>query len=819
MNILNILDLSSLRPDLLLGFAGKDICIHEGGLGAEALLYQVNDIVQPLFNDLSLTMAGSAGTEEEIRNNACYFEMDCDGIKSMAIRGSVAFPRSTLLPDNAGEIVTDGQVNGYFEMTLDRNVPLSESAYAYRGEEVEDPVGSHIMLGLTMDPFQIAGLSGWSFVVQEATMDLSDLENPETMIFPEGYSEGSTDGSGLDFAGDTSNLWQGFHLKSLQVLTPPNMTEGTRRSFGITDLIIDPQPSLSVKAEGTELIQVGSGNLEGWGFSLDTFSLHIVQNTLLDGRMIGKVNTPLIGPGDYLSYRAIINRNEEEQYVFNAIATPDSLISLPMVVAKAALCPNSFIQFQLAPDSTKLATFLAGEMSIDVTNNLPDSLRALDLLPELSIRLADFQFNYNTEQGFVTEEMTSAGDHSSFGFGLEFQSEICGTMYSGPIFEDTDQPEYNYDVSDMGAILREGIADEAGTDDPSPQESVSGFPLSINNFDFAFEGDNINLDLTVGVHLSNSGNSEISGSASIAVVSTLKLEQLKIKRFSLDSIRLECVNIGSEENPIDLDLFTLWGGACFKDYNGGKGFEGEIHFGVADAFELDLYAGFGQYGTPDLGDYGTENYYGWWYLDGTARFSPGITLVPTPPVMLSGFGGGIYWNVDAPHLSLNIEDVMAMAEGEASMPEFDPAPQYGTRSLAFRTSMSIAEDNVFSIDPEIAVTWDVDDGIQAISFNGDFFVMSTDYFDRENTSRLYGSSMNSLTFEYGSDGKKRVAIVGANSIKADIIPNVLYGAGPDKTLVESAFAFGHESLFADYGIDHGDADNQYWFFNAGNPYV
>ncbi|MEM9258468.1 MAG: hypothetical protein AAGA62_02410, partial [Bacteroidota bacterium] len=354
---------------------------------------------------------------------------------------------------------------------------------------------------------------------------------------------------------------------------------------------------------------------------------------------------------------------------------------------------------------------------------------------------------------------------------------------------------------------------------PSPQEAVSGFPLSIDDYNFDFAGGNINLDLTIGLHLSNSDNTDITGSATIALVSTLKTEGLQIKRFSLDSLRLECVTVGSEENPIDLDLFTLWGGVCFRDYNGGKGFEGELHFGVADAFSLDLYAGFGKYGTPDDGDFGTSDYYGWWYLDGTARINPGITLVPTPPVMLSGFGGGIYWNVDAPQLSLDIEQVMAMAEGEASMPEFDPSPEYGTRSLAFRTSLSIGDDNLFSIDPEIAVTWDVEDGIQAISFNGSFWLLYTDFFDRDGTARLYGNSMNSLTFEYGADGKKRVALVGANSIHANIIPGILHGAGPNNALVESAFAFGHESLFQGYDIDHSDADNQYWFFNAGNPYV
>ena len=63
-----------------------------------------------------------------------------------------------------------------------------------------------------------------------------------------------------------------------------------------------------------------------------------------------------------------------------------------------------------------------------------------------------------------------------------------------------------------------------------------------------------------------------------------------------------------------------------------------------------------------------------------------------------------------------------------------------------------------------------------------------------------------------------MAVVGTNSIYANIIPDVLFGAGPDKLLVSSAFAIGSEEMFDDYGLDHSDKDDTYWFLNVGNPY-
>ncbi|MEM1359033.1 MAG: hypothetical protein AAGF89_12580, partial [Bacteroidota bacterium] len=459
-----------------------------------------------------------------------------------------------------------------------------------------------------------------------------------------------------------------------------------------------------------------------------------------------------------------------------------------------------------------LTTFLAGQMTVDVTNNLPESLQDMNLLPELSIRLADFQLNYNTEDGFVTEGPNA----STFGFGLEMQTDLCGAAYEGPVFVDTDQPDYEYDIDDMEGLLQNGIQPDPGSDEAnSNQESVSGFPISIDDYQIDFTEGSLDLRLTIGVHLSNAENNSISGSATIGARSTVKLNGIKIKKVSLDSLWLECVYVGTEENPLDFDFMTIWGGVCFRDYNGGKGFEGEVHLGIGDNMSLDLAAGFGKYGTRDDGDFGTEAYYGWWYIDGMFRMDPGITV---GPVTFNGFGGAIYWNVAAPDLTLSIDEVMAMSDGGAPAPPIDPFPSYGQRNLAFRASLSIVNPKVVVVDPEIAVSWHVEDGLQAITLNGGFWVAATDYATRDDNARLWGNTSTGLSFEYGTDGKKRVAVVGTNSIYANIIPDLLFGAGPDMLLVSSAFAMGSETLFDYPELDHSDPDDVYWFFNCGNPY-
>lgn len=73
------------------------------------------------------------------------------------------------------------------------------------------------------------------------------------------------------------------------------------------------------------LLETGDGNLNGWGFSIDTFKIEIVQNDFISGGLYGGINPPITGDGDYLNYKAILTKEENNQFEFTAIALPDSL--------------------------------------------------------------------------------------------------------------------------------------------------------------------------------------------------------------------------------------------------------------------------------------------------------------------------------------------------------------------------------------------------------------------------------------------------------------------------------------------------------------
>ena len=121
------------------------------------------------------------------------------------------------------------------------------------------------------------------------------------------------------------------------------------------------------------------------------------------------------------------------------------------------------------------------------------------------------------------------------------------------------------------------------------------------------------------------------------------------------------------------------------------------------------------------------------------------------------------------------------------------------------------------IDPYVYGEWNVNTGLRSLGFGGDFWSMAMSYAQR-NDARLYGSSNTTVTFTDNGNGGKKVCLLGENTINANIIPNILYGAGLNKRLIRSGFAIGPEKRISG-GDSNSDNDDIFWFFNAGNPYI
>lgn len=797
VNVISAMSLQSLANNTWLTIGATDVCLTPGGFGGEYILAQAIDLDFNGYGNHRYTISGAYGSEDEVKDNASYIEVDCDGIKSMAIRGDVAFNRDIIVPDLENGRVGSGRVEGHFAMVLDREVDPEESAYGYQGDEIAP--GLHLMLGVEIEPFQIKGIRGWGFEVEDAWLDLSDADNPKDIVFPNGY-----DGDGSNADPSIAATWQGFYLEKIKLNAPPNFMAGTRAGAEIGNVILDPNITLDIDI--ANLIDRRQGNLEGWGISLDTFRLRILQNVLDDSRVAGTINTPIMGEDNYVHYAAEFDLNGEDRYSLIMQVTPDDPIEIPVSLARAALCDNSYIQFSIDGDDTELSTFLKGQLAIDVIAAMPASMQVPEVIPDLKVKLADFQLHYDKDQGFITPDMVTDGTGSAFGFGLAL-TESCGGEEI-----DLTQPLWEWDQPNL-----EGYGQSASVpEDSSPQETLEGFPISFNDISLGFNGNSVTINFGIDVSL----DAAIEGfgfGTNLGIVSNLQNEN-GLDRFLPDNLIFNCGTL----RGLAIEPFVFGGQLCLtRAEDGTTGFYGGIEVG-AGPVNVTMNGAFGHAGDPDDGAFGTPNYYGYWMIDGMVRMSPGILITPTPPVFFNGLGGGFYYNMITPDISPNAYTMINPEASDDPIPISDlymspPAPVFGSRSIKLRSSMSLVADQFMIADPYIQATFSTQHGLTALGFGGEFWMLSPTY-NMRNLARLFGDLDNTLEF-IESGGKTKTILSGQLSLFANFIDEDLlrlYGSGANKKFLDFSWIIGDEEVYPH--PSNNDADNIFWQFNAGNPY-
>ena len=798
VNVISAMNLYSLAPDKWLTIGATDVCLTPGGFGGEYILAQAIDMDFNGYGGHTYTLSGAYGSEEIVKNEASYIEVDCDGIKSLAFRGDVAFNRDLIVPDLENGRVGTGRVEGHFAMILDREVAPEDSEYGYRGDEITP--GLHLMCGLAIDPFQLKGIRGWGFEVEDAWLDLSDADNPLDIHFPEGY-----DGDGINVDPSISATWQGFYLKTIRLNAPPNFMGGTRAGAEVGNVILDPNITLDIDI--ANLIDRRQGNLEGWGISLDTFRLRIIQNVLEDSRVAGTINTPIMGEDNYIHYAASFDLNGEDRYSLIAQVSPDDPIDIPLSLARASLCDNSYIQFEIDGEDTELSTFLKGQLAIDVLAAMPASMQIPEVIPDFKVKLADFQLNYDKDEGFITPEMVNDGTGSSFGFGLAL-TQSCGGEEI-----DLTQPLWEWDQPNL-----EGYGETEGSDaEPSPQETLEGFPISFEDISLGFTGNSISINFTIDLSL----DAAIEGfgmSTNLGIVSNLTNEH-GLDRFVPDNLVFNCATL----RGLAIEPFVFNGQLCLtRAEDGTTGFYGGIEVGIGPAFNVTMNGAFGHAGDPDDGAFGTPDYYGYWMIDGMVRMSPGILLTPVPPVFFNGLGGGFYYNMITPDISPNAYASINPEASDDPPPISDlymspPAPIFGSRTIKLRTSMSLALDQFFIADPYIQATFSTDHGLTALGFGGEFWLLCPTY-NMRNMARLFGDLDNTLEFIPSGDSKKTI-LSGQLSLFANFLDSQtmkLYGSGVNKKFLDFSWIIADEEVYPHPSNSDGDAI--FWQFIAGNPY-
>lgn len=259
---------------------------------------------------------------------------DCNGFVDMVIDAGIEFNPNIFVAEDpkTGNTEGNGALNARFSTTI---------------QSWDD-----LIVEVSLPPFQMKGLNGFGFEVQQASFDFSDLNNPAGIKFPENYR-------GMELYGDLHNLWQGFYFRQLVVRFPPELGEGERLEMMAQNMIIDEE-GLSGTFAMNNLLSLENGTIGGWAFSIDQIGVELVSGSVTEAGMKGKLTMPIMKDSDYMDYSAVIDQGGE--FLFSASMPKD--FDVPMFAAKMNVNKSSSITIQKEKDKYAVLANLNGKISI-----------------------------------------------------------------------------------------------------------------------------------------------------------------------------------------------------------------------------------------------------------------------------------------------------------------------------------------------------------------------------------------------------------------------------------------------------------------------
>jgi hypothetical protein len=252
-------------------FAGKNIPFSfNGGIFGGAKLYLVSDFEVPLSKSISLTLIGGGQTS---------VTWGCHGFEEMDISAGVAFDPTVFVPENPDGTIKNGKLATSFRTTITN--------------------WDDLLVGVSLEPFQLKALKGVGFSVTNAVLDLSDFANPSGISFGPKQQEVYSIGGGME-------TWQGVYIQDVQVSLPPQFrkkgSEGQgadsahagRITFYAQNVLVD-----GLGFTGTlgvsNLMALDEGDMQGWDFSVEDFLIDIQANELVAGQFNGQIRCPQLG--------------------------------------------------------------------------------------------------------------------------------------------------------------------------------------------------------------------------------------------------------------------------------------------------------------------------------------------------------------------------------------------------------------------------------------------------------------------------------------------------------------------------------------------
>lgn len=566
---------------------------HQGGIMGEAKLVLLGNVDIPFSdNKWQVSLYGGFDMAAGNVNDLTYVTIDCDGFKEMKISGAVEFSRNLILPidplsktvDEAKTTVPKKYYNGKIVQIPNR----------VRGEfSLTASSWNDILVNVSMQPFVLKDKrngkdfdGNFQFLVSNAVLDLSDLKNDPTVVFPEYYAKNA-------LLIPSPQAWKGVFIQTFDVGLPKEFqTTDTASSkerlyVGAQNLVIDKYGvSGTFYADNVFPLDRGITSQEkSWAYSLDHIDVTIAANTFVKANLSGQILLP-------------ISKASPEKKETAATAATASTAATPAKpqTNRAGLAYNGFISME----EQQLVVVTKDSIAFDLWK-----ARAL-LLPNSSVelKLVNGRFlpkaNLNGTISFGTNK------------GASDDKEIEGKKtvdFKGISFE-------NLQLQTVSPIISVRNMGYKGT------VAFGNFPVSIGNINVAINGNDSRIDFDLGINLMESIGA--GATARIGIKGKMYDDGYR-QRSRYDGLDLSAINIDCKFSGL-----TIKGGLILmeKDPVYGNGFNADLEVDIAGVVNVKAKAIFGR------------TTFRYWYFDAAVKWPPAPS-----PFMINGFGGGAYYKM------------------------------------------------------------------------------------------------------------------------------------------------------------------------------
>ncbi|OXA76109.1 hypothetical protein [Flavobacterium frigidimaris] len=574
---------------------------HQGGIIGEAKLVLLGNVDIPFSdNKWQLSLYGGFDMATgNVNDDLTYVKIDCDGFKEMRVSGAVEFSRDLILPidqktktvDEAKTTIAKTYYNGKTIQIPNR----VRGEFSFTASDWND-----ILVNVSLQPFVLKDKrngkdfdGNFQFLISNAVLDLSDLKNDPSVIFPDYYSKNA-------LLTPSEQAWKGVFIQAFEVGLPKEFqTTDTaankeRLYVGAQNLIIDKYGvSGTFYADNVFPLDKGITSQEkSWAYSLDHIDVTIAANTFVKANLRGEILLPIskASPEKKETPKEPIASTGENKPV-----TTDSPAKQPQT-KRAGLLYNGFISME----EQQLVVVTKDSIAFDIWK-----ARAL-LLPNSSIelKLVKGKFlpkaNLNGIVSFGTNK-TATDDHEVEGKqtvdfkGISFENLQLQTV--SPIIS----------VRNMGY---KGMV------------SFGNFPVSIGNINVAINENDSRIDFDLGINLMD-GTSGAGATARVGILGKMYDDGYR-QRSKYNGLDVSAISIDCEFSSLKMKGSLI---LMEKDPVYGDGFNADLDVDVA-VVNVKAKAIFGR------------TSFRYWYFDAAAK----LHSAPAP-FMINGFGGGAYYKM------------------------------------------------------------------------------------------------------------------------------------------------------------------------------